>query len=244
MMKKLLFIFLSIFLTASYVNAQDLTLSWDGKPIGDTLVVIGDANAAEIVSHAIVTNNTAKEMNVKVSRQQIFLVEGALSQFCWGLCYDPATNVSPQYYLLQGGESSPEAQFSGHYLPQSNIGTSIVQYNFYNMDNIGQSVSMIVKYVATPSSIAEEAMADGTISDIYPNPASNFATLDYQLTNKVNSAEVKIFNLMGAEVKNALLENNGNKLRMDISELKNGIYFYSILINNDIYQTKKLVIQR
>ena len=244
MMKKLLFIFTAIFLTAAVAHAQDLTLSWNGHPIGDTLVVFGDANAAEIVSHAIVTNNTAKEMNVKVSRQQIFLVEGALSQFCWGLCYDPATNVSPQYYLLQGGESSPEAQFSGHYLPQSNIGTSIVQYNFYNMDNIGQSVSMIVKYIATPAGIAEEAMANGTISDIYPNPASSFVTLDYQFTSKVNSAEVKIYNLLGSEVKSTSLENNGNKIRLDISDLKNGIYFYSILINNDVYQSKKLIVQR
>lgn len=244
MMKKLLFIFLSVFLTATFVNAQDLTLSWNGKPIGDTLVVFGDANAAEIVSHAVVTNNTSKEMNVKVSRDQIYLVEGALSQFCWGLCYDPLTDVSPQYYLLQAGESSPEAQFSGHYLPQTKIGNTIVQYNFFNMDNIGQSVSMIVKYMGTPAGIAEEAMANGTVSDLYPNPATNFVTLDYQLTNKVNSAEVKIYNLMGSELKSTSLENNGSKLRLDISELKNGIYFYSILVNNDVYQTKKLVVQR
>ena len=169
-MKKLLFLFIAITFSAATLSAQDLTLSWNGKPLGDTLVVYGDANAAEIVCHAVVTNNSGKDMSVKVSRERLFLVEGASSQFCWGLCYPPATTDSPQYLTLQAGESSPTEHFSGHYLPNSFIGSSYVKYTFYNMDNIGQSASIIVKYMATPAGIAEEAMRNGSVSDIYPNP--------------------------------------------------------------------------
>ena len=244
MMKKLLLILVTLVLSATYANAQDLTLSWKGTPVTDTIYAYGDANAAEIVCHAVVTNNTTKAMNVKVKRERIQMVEGTLSQFCWGLCYPPDTEDSPQYHLLQANESSEDELFSGHYLPNGNIGTSYVKYTFYNMDNIGQSVSVIAKYMATPSGIAEESMKGGKISILYPNPAAQYVNIDYTLTDKVNSAEVKVFNLLGAEVRGEMLERNGNRLTMDISNLENGIYFYSILINNDVYQTRKLVVQR
>ena len=244
MMKKLLFTLFAVFVSTAFLSAQDMTLSWKGTPVGDTLVAYGDANAAEIVAHAKVHNNTDKDMNIKVSRERLQMVDGASSQFCWGLCYPPDTEDSPQYHLVKAGEASPDEQFSGHYLPYGSLGDSYVRYTFYNMDNIGQSVSVVVKYMGTPTGIAEEAMRNGSISELYPNPATTYVSLDYQLTNEVNTAEVKVYNLLGAVVRNADLENNGNRLRLDVSDLKNGIYFYSVLINNDVYQTKKLVIQR
>ncbi len=243
-MKKLLLVLISLFFSAAFLNAQDLTLSWNGKPVTDTIYAYGDANAAEIVCHAVVTNATSKAMNIKVKRERIFLVEGALSQFCWGLCYPPNTEDSPQYHLLEGNESSAPEQFSGHYLPNGFIGTSYVKYTFYNMDNPDQNVSVIAKYMATPSGIAEESMIGGSVSELYPNPANQVVSMDYRLTDKVDQAEVKVFNLLGAEVRSARLERNGSKLAIDISGLENGIYFYSVLVNNDVYQTKKLVIQR
>ena len=244
MMKKLLFILVTVFLSATYTHAQDLTLSWKWQSLGDTIIAYGDANADEIVCHAVVTNNSSEAMNIKVSRERLSLQDGTNSFFQWVKPYPPTTTVSLQYKLIKSGEKSAPDDFSGHYLPNNVLGNSYIKYTFFNMDNESQSVSVIVKFMATPTGIAEEAMANGTVSEIYPNPASSFITLDYQLTNKVNTSEVKIFNLMGSEVKSASLENNGSKLRLDISELKSGIYFYSILINNDVYQTKKLVVQR
>ena len=244
MMKKLLLILVTVFLSAGYTFAQDLSLSWKGTPVEDTIYAYGDANAAEIVCHAVVTNNTDKAMNIKVKRERIFLMEGTLSQFCWGLCYPPDTEDSPQYHLLLGNSSSPDEQFSGHYIPNQVIGNSYVKYTFYNMDNIEQQVSVIAKYMATPAGIAEESMIGGSVSEIYPNPANTMINLDYELTDKVEQAEVKIFNLLGAEMKSVMLERNGNRVTMDITGLNNGIYFYSVLVNNDIYRTRKLVVQR
>ena len=244
MMKKLLFTFITLFTFTFFMNAQDLTLSWDGSELGETVLVVGDPNDAEIVFHAVLTNNTDDAMNIMVVRKRLELLEGTVSQFCWVLCYPPATDTSGLYLLIKAGESSDLEDFSGHYIPSGAIGTSSVEYTFYNKINPDINVKVVANYKGSPAGIAEEAMTGGAISEIYPNPANNYVSLDYQLTAKVKEASVKVFNLLGAEVKSVRLENNGNKLRMDISNLDNGIYFYSVFVNGDVYKTKKLVVQR
>jgi hypothetical protein len=68
--------------------------------------------------------------------------------------------------------------------------------------------------------------------------------LDYLLTPKVQTANVQVFNVMGAVVKEADLRRGSSNMSMDITDLKSGIYFYSVIINDDVYKTKKLIIQR
>jgi hypothetical protein len=244
MMKKLLFTLIALFTISFISNAQDLTLSWDGVELGESVLIVGSPDDSEIVFHAVVTNNSSDAINVMVVRKQLELLDGAMSQFCWGLCYPPSTDTSGQYILLKSGESSEIEAFSGHYIPMGVAGVSSVEYTFYNMDKPEVSVKVVANYKGSPAGIAEEAMVGGSVSEIYPNPASNFVSLDYELTSDVKQANVKVFNLLGAEVKTANLESNGNKLRMDITDLESGIYFYSVIVNGDVYKTKKLVVQK
>lgn len=244
MMKKLLFTFIALFTISLYTNAQELTLTWDGEELGESVLVVGDPDDSEIVFHAVLTNNTDNGMNIMVVRKQLELLDGTMSQFCWGLCFPPSTDTCNKPILVQAGESSELEAFSGHYIPSGVAGTSSVEYTFYNLDAPDTRISVVANYKGSPAGIAEEAMTGGTISEIYPNPSSNYVSLDYQLTSKVKEATVSVYNLLGAEVKSARLENNGSKLRMDISDLNNGIYFYSVLVNGDVYKTKKLIVQR
>ena len=246
-MKKLLLIFTAILMTGLTMNAQDLQLFFFNQQIadGDTIFQFGDAGAAEIViDHLQVYNNTDKAMSVMVSRERLDMQPNASSQFCWGLCFSPATTVSPEPKLIQSEEFSTNEDFSGHYLPNGDLGNSYVKYNFYNETNQFNIISAVVRFLATPTGIAEEAMNGGRISEIYPNPASNVINLDYELTSKVNEASLKVFNLLGAEVKTANLERNSNKATLDVSDLNNGIYFYTVFINGDAFKTKKLVLQK
>lgn len=244
MMKKLLFTLISLFTITFISNAQDLTLTWDGEELGESVLIVGSPDDTEIVFHAVLTNNTDNGMNVMVVRKQLDFQAGAISQFCWGLCFPPTTDTCLNPVLIKAGESSGLEDFSGHYIPGGAIGVSSVEYTFYNLDNPDVRVSVIANYKGSPAGIAEEAMVGGSISEVYPNPASNYVNIDYQLTTNVKEASVRVFNLLGAEVKSASLVNNGNKLSMDISNLESGIYFYSVLVNGDVYKTRKLVVQK
>jgi len=184
-------------------------------------------------------NNTDRDLNIKVLRNQVEMVEGTISQFCWGgSCWSDTTNLSPNAALIVAGGQSGDVDFSAHYTPFSHIGTSVIEYTFFDVDDDSQNVKITVHYWASPEGIAEDAMKGGSVSDIYPNPATKTVNLDYNLPTVVNAAKVKIVNLLGAVVKEADLNVNANKLTMDISDLDGGVYFYTLLINGDTYRTK------
>ncbi len=244
-MKKTLLTFAAILFVALSMNAQDLTLSWDGETLGDTVVVWGDPTSEdfEIVFHAVCQNNTDDVINVKIRRKRIEMLEGTMSTFCWGICYAPDIEVSPDSIPIAAQGQSEDEAFSGHYTMAGVIGTSIVEYTFFNQYNEDQNVKVVAKYWASPTGIAEDAMNGGSISDIYPNPATTFVNLDYNMPAEVDFAKVQIVNLLGSVVKESNINRSANKLSMDVSDLQGGIYFYSVLVNGDVYKTKKLVIQ-
>lgn len=244
MMKKLLLFFAVTILTAGLLSAQEeLSLSWEGESLGDTVMVVGDPGEFEILFEALVTNNTDTDMKLMVFRKRLELLDGASSAFCWGLCYSPDVDTSLDNHTIKAGESSVPGEFSGHYYPNNVIGTSVVEYTFYNMDNPDIRVSIVCKYKASPEGIAEEAMRGGFVSEVYPNPAVNQVSIDYQLTPQVNQARVMVYNVLGSLVREVALDRGNGKMSLDVSGLDKGVYFYSILVNGDVYQTKKLIIQ-
>lgn len=243
-MKKSILLFTSILFISMSISAQDLYLSWEGKTLGETITVWGQPSASEIKFHAIVHNNTGNGIAVKVRRTHIEMVDNTHSQIYWGALFSPAIDESPDYKLILAGEQSGTDDFYGRYIPNSKIGSSIVEYMFFNKDNEDQHVKIAVKYWASPEGIAEEAMKGGSISDIYPNPASQTVNLDYQFTNEVNSAQLKIVNLLGAVVQELVIDPYGNQMTIDIANLDSGIYFYTLFINDDVYRTKKFIVQK
>jgi hypothetical protein len=243
-MKKILLLFATILFTVVSINAQDLSLSWDGKTLGETVTVWGEPNASQILFHAIVHNNSDNGINVMVRRTEIDIVAETQNNFKWGFDYPPQIDESTSPRLIFKDSQSADDEFIGYYDPNSKMGTSTIEYMFFNKDNEGQNVKVVVKYWTSPDGIAEDAMKHGAISDIYPNPATNTINLDYVFSNDVNSASVSILNLLGAVVKEAAIDRNANKFTLDVSELQAGIYFYTVLVNKDVYQTKKLIIQQ
>jgi len=78
----------------------------------------------------------------------------------------------------------------------------------------------------------------------YPNPFNQTAIISMQLSIE-GQVEIKIYDILGKEI--AILINERKKpgiykLKFDGSNLSNGIYFYSLFVNEKIIDTKKLVL--
>ena len=236
-----------IFIAVLIVRADDppLTFSWEGEPLGDTLVVTGVPSDFEIIGYTDVTNETSSAMTIKVIRENLDVVPGTLNALCWaGLCFGPATDTSTTQLTLDAGATTGDGEeFSGHYYPSDSIGISFVKYYFYNVDNPDERSEIVVQYIAEYVGLGEGIMADGFISEIYPNPATNFVSINYTLTPQVNSASVRVINLLGKVVKETRIEMGSNKVKLDVSDLSSGVYFYSVIINEEVYKTKKLVVK-
>lgn len=247
-MKKTLLLFTLVAAAFASTFAQNLHLSNDGVKLGDTVTIWVDPLQETLLDYSMaIHNNTNAGMNVQVARKIITPLTDMQFAFCVGvICYSPETDsCGPDVYqFVPANGASEQSEFKVTYYPYQMVGTALVKYNIYDMVNPADSVNVFVQYAAYPAGIAEEAMNGGTVSEIYPNPASTFVTIDYQLTSKVNSAQVKVFNMLGSTVKETNLQLGSDKVRMDISDLNNGVYFYSVLINGDVYSTKKLVVRK
>jgi len=251
-MKKFTFLFTILIFLATGLSAQ-YTLSWDGEVLGDTVTIQDVPTATEMIFEAILTNNSDNTVAFQLQRRLIVLLEGTTTSYCWGTsCFPPnntdTIDVARDTVVLAAGEATPEGKFSGHYLAEDFgqldvIGTSMVEYKFFNAENPDENVTVVVKFVTTPDGIVDQLMNNAFISDLYPNPATSFVNINYDLPQEVTSASVRIVNILGSVVKNEVLNKNATSLRMDISDLTNGVYFYSIVINNEVYKTKKLIVK-
>ncbi len=244
-MKKLI-LSMAILLIASFsVDAQSYTLSWDGEGLGDTVVFEGTPDAG-LVFEGILKNNSSDLDTIKLVRRFIHLVRDAEHSFCWGSCYPPNYDsiFAPDGFVrLEAGQSSSEFDFNAHYNPNGVIGTTIVEYTFYNKNDESEHLTVVAKFVTSPDAIDENILRNVEVSDVFPNPASNYVNINYTFPNEVNTASVKIVNLLGSVVKEQNIEIQLNTARIDLSGLVGGVYFYSVAINNEIIKTKKLIVR-
>jgi hypothetical protein len=250
-MKKILLLF--TFLTAAFFVAEaqnPLSLSWDGVQLGDTLLIFDSPNnLGELTAHAIVHNNTENGMNIVAARTNIDIVEGTSNSFCWVTCWASSVDTSDGYVFIPAGGQSSETEFSGHYNysdQNGNIhyGTSIVKYSFFNKDDYNTICTLVVKYMLGYEGVDENGYRGAKFTDIYPNPASSKASLSYQLPGNVKSGEIKIINLVGKTLKTIPVTQREGKVSIDVSDLSEGIYFYTINLDGVTVKTKKLVIKK
>ena len=60
----------------------------------------------------------------------------------------------------------------------------------------------------------------------------------------VASASVAIYNMMGQEVIRQNVNVGESRLSINVSDLTDGVYFYSLIVNNKTVKTNKLVISK
>ncbi|MCY7362281.1 MAG: T9SS type A sorting domain-containing protein [Ignavibacteria bacterium] len=78
----------------------------------------------------------------------------------------------------------------------------------------------------------------------YPNPFNPTTTISLSIKDRGN-VKLDIFNLEGKKVKNIIykkFESGDYNIKFDGSDLATGIYFYSLLINNIVIDTKKMIL--
>jgi hypothetical protein len=76
---------------------------------------------------------------------------------------------------------------------------------------------------------------------IYPNPNNGTMQLDYQLSDD-ETGVVKIMDVTGKLIVTYVLEKDKTNIAISEAALKNGVYFYQIIVNGEVVNSDKLVI--
>jgi hypothetical protein len=243
-MKRLLLSLLVIAALFSVAGAQSLELIYQGEvfPHGGTITMAGDPYEDELIVHMVVKNIAGQPADVFCRKIEIDVIGGTSNYYCWNACFAPFIYLSPISINLQPGESTEE--FSGHYQPFVNAGITQMIYSFFDAANPNDSTYFYVNYFASSVGINETISTSPKVSNAYPNPASTQVSFDYNMPSGVSSASINIHNLLGVKVKEVSLYGFSGKATIDLMDLKEGIYFYSIQIDNQVTETKRLIISR
>ena len=79
------------------------------------------------------------------------------------------------------------------------------------------------------------------IVQIYPNPNNGTFILKYSIQD-IQSVEFIIFDIIGSKLKAYQLKGGMKKFNIANKELKNGLYFYQVIVNNRVILTDKLIV--
>lgn len=79
----------------------------------------------------------------------------------------------------------------------------------------------------------------------YPNPFSTSTTVDYYILKRVNTAKIIIYDTNGSTITTYQLKERGIKSQLIINKdkLKSGIYFYTMITDDVVIGTKKMIVQ-
>lgn len=83
-----------------------------------------------------------------------------------------------------------------------------------------------------------------TIQDVYPNPVSDQAFIDYKIHSETMKAKVVIHNILGSSIGDYELPNSENRIKITTDEFPSGVYFYTVYLDNAGVLTRKLIIRK
>lgn len=248
-MKRLI---LSIGILACSIAAMaqnSLVVLYDGVEVSndfsvniDSVLNVGMYN--EAIVYAQVKNKSNDAVVVRVRRTVTDSVVGSQNQICFaGLCFSPDVWNSVTTENLASGEVTNEESFSGHYLPNEHYGVTKILYTFYNEANPNDTASFTVYFNYGYLSV-DDLLAKSNISAAFPNPAKSVVNFDYQFSSQVTSASVKVYNLVGQQVKTENINGLSGRCEISVADLPEGVYFASLVLNDQLAKTQRVIVKR
>jgi hypothetical protein len=269
MKKTFTFIFI---LTAALMSAQSFSLYkmnniWSAASAtitnGSTL---SGATAANVTSQANLNlvNNSAITVSLSLIRTVVYqnptmtqdgTTNAPYTNFCFGNTCFPSyvdTTKSADYTIL-GPASATATPFDNSHQNAQNFyvylgeaattGKYFVHYKIFNIVNPTDTLSFTYKYNEF-AGINEVSGVIETLTNVYPNPATNLANLNVIL-KQASPIKIEVFNSLGSLVQSGTEQKltGLNQLSVDCSKFQSGLYFVTVT-SGDTKITRRLVVNK
>jgi hypothetical protein len=206
--------------------------------------VYGGFTQATLQTTFPVVNTGTQSLNIKVARKVISEVTGSENNFCWGInCFPPFVSVSPDAEIITAG--STNNSFIADYTPNNNPGITCIRYSFFKETGAPDSVHVNICFNANSAvaGTSKDQSASLTIGNPMPNPANDLTTIPFNIPASSRSAKLRLFNAIGGLVKEVNLAQRQGTAIVTTATLPNGVYFYTLQIDNKSVATKKLIVK-
>ncbi len=244
-MKKTVLFFVAIF-AVGFASAQSFSVIRNGEviPSGEKIVVDTiDSQMNEMLIDFSVRNDSDHQLDLILSRENIQVVDGMISYFCWDNCYPATVSVSgPESY--EPGETKNGKSF--HYAPDYEVqenwipGTAIYKYSIFDRANPSEPFTVEVWFAYNATSL-NEPIAKSSFGAAFPNPASSTVSFQCNVSERDN-ASLAIYNLLGQKVKAQTINKQG-KIDVVVDDVQEGIYFCNFMVNGQVVKTEKFIVK-
>lgn len=237
-MKQFVFTLIVLFGLSFGLQAQNYEMS----STQDTILY----NPADYFVYATpnLKNISGATVSLFAERRMNSLAPGHATNFCWGtICLGNDDNSSA---LLNESVSLKnndiDSTFKLTLLPDGKTGTTKVTMRFYNVSDATDFLDYTVVLEEDPTaSITEGDLARGfDLSNPYPNPASTFAWIDYELPANVSQASLRISDMQGRVIGSQVINTFEDRAQIQTSELATGVYFVNLMAEDRIIAVSKL----
>ncbi|MCA6073912.1 T9SS type A sorting domain-containing protein [Fulvivirga sedimenti] len=236
-MNKLYFL-LVLFLASHIISAQELQV------VENSIVHTGRIGSVMKVPVTLV-NTSDRPIYVAIKRTNKVIGTSQKSYFCWGNeCYSEETDKLPLSKRLEPGEKS--SAFVSVLEAGLAEGISTVNYQIYNRDNPMDYVEYEITY-SVEDKVAERFIYESRairINDVYPNPVTEFAFIDYNILDRDVEAKVVIHNVLGSAVAEYDLPYLETRVKVNADEFNAGVYFYTLYVDNEGVMSRKLIVRK
>lgn len=245
-MKRIVLFFMAL-AAVSFASAQSFIVMRDGQvlPSGEKIIVTAvDPVMNEMIVDLSVKNNSEASLDLILSRENVQMVEGMSSYFCWDFCYPATVSVSnPETY--EPGETKEHKSL--HYGPDYNVqeqmlpGTTICKYSISSRANPSETFTLEVWFAYNATSLDERSLTQCSFGAAYPNPASSTVSFQCNVVNNAD-ASLSIYNLLGQEVKAQTINKQG-KISVAVDDFQEGIYFCNFMVDGKLLKTEKFIVK-
>jgi hypothetical protein len=163
---------------------------------------------------------------------------------CWGAtCYPPTVSLTDT--LMFPPNVTRNNIFSSTFRGFTTSSNSSVTYRFMRAeDDVTDFIdySFNYNYTTGVTSITPVLNSRSEMANAMPNPAISTTSIPYSLAAPSTNARLKVYDLLGQEVRNIPLRSQNGSVQLDVNNLQNGIYFYSLVVDGRAVSTKRLIV--
>lgn len=125
-------------------------------------------------------------------------------------------------------------------------GISSVRYIAYNKSAPSHPVEFDLTFSIDEKPEKQKLYTSRAIAvhDVYPNPATDQAYIDYAIHDDRVKAKIRVHNILGTILGEYPLPPSETLVRIKTDDLSAGIYFYTLYLNGESVMTRKLVVNK
>lgn len=144
---------------------------------------------------------------------------------------EPGQTISGLYYTLETGLVTGQTNLKFEIFDRGHLAEAL-EHN----------VNVFVEERKEKSMVFQSK--DIIIHDVYPNPVSDYAFIEYRLINDALKANVVIHNILGMPMGDYELPAFETNVKLFAQDLAPGVYFYTLYLDNDGVLTRKLIVRK